>query len=292
MRTGWFKFHRQIFDNPICTKDAEHFLLWCYILSEAKYEDGERVLFKNEEITLSKGQLLKTTTQIAQELKIKEMKVYRILKLLENEKQIVKQTSNKNTLITVLNWEKYQSCEEQNEKPMKNQCKTDVEPSYYNKEYKKERIEEGEEIEEVKENKNIILSISKEIDCQTQDVRRALEAWNELGVYGIRTVSKLSSSSQRYQRLLARIKEYSIEDVLNAIEKIKVSDFLQGKNNKGWTITFDWFVLPNNFPKVLDGNYDRSKQENNYQSQTGKMLQQSYEMMDDWVKEMGGKNDS
>lgn len=167
MRTGWFKFHRQIFDNPICTKDAEHFFVWCYILNEAKYEDGERVLFKNEEITLSKGQLLKTTTQIAQDLNIKEMKVYRILKLLENEKQIVKQTSNKNTLITVLNWEKYQSCEEQNErqvknecktnvkqmkdecktseKPMKDQCKTDVEPSYYNKEYKKERIQEGEE---------------------------------------------------------------------------------------------------------------------------------------------------
>lgn len=172
MRTGWFKFHRQMLDNPICIKDAETFLVWCYILTEAKYEDGERVLFKNEEITLSKGQLLKTTTQIANELHIKEMKVYRILKLLENEKQIVKQTSNKNTLITVINWEKYQSCEEQNEKQMKNecktnvkpvkdecktsekqmkdQCKTNVEPSYYNKEYKKERIEEGEEREEGK----------------------------------------------------------------------------------------------------------------------------------------------
>lgn len=152
-RTGWFKFHRQIFDNPICTKDAEHFFVWCYLLAEAEFEDGERVLFQNEEITLKKGQLLRTINQIANDLHIKEMKVYRILKLLENEKQIVKQTSNKNTLITVLNWEKYQSCEKPNEEPMKNECKTDVKqmknecktdvkPSYYNKECNNERMKE------------------------------------------------------------------------------------------------------------------------------------------------------
>ena len=39
MRVGWFKFHRQIFDNPICTKDAEHFFVWCYLLTEAQHED-------------------------------------------------------------------------------------------------------------------------------------------------------------------------------------------------------------------------------------------------------------
>ena len=142
LRTGWFKFHRQIFDNPICTKDSEHFFVWCYLLTEAQHEDGKRALFQNKEIVLERGQLLKTVTEIANDLHIKEMKVYRILKLLENEKQIVKQTSNKNTLITVLNWEKYQSCEKQNEKQMKNECKTDVKPSYYNKECKNERMKE------------------------------------------------------------------------------------------------------------------------------------------------------
>lgn len=55
--------------------------------------------------------------------------------------------------------------------------------------------------------------------------------------------------------LTARIKEYGIENVLTAIENVKQSDFLQGRIGKGWTITFDWFVRPNNFPKVLEGNY-------------------------------------
>ena len=98
---------------------------------------------------------------------------------------------------------------------------------------------------------------SKESNCQTE-VRRCLDAWNELEEYGIKAVSKVSNTSQRYQRLVARIKEYGIEDVLKAIEKIKGSSFLQGKSNsrRAWVVTFDWFVLPNNFPKVLDGNYD------------------------------------
>ena len=42
---------------------------------------------------------------------------------------------------------------------------------------------------------------------------------------------------------------------MQAIDNIKNSDYLQGKVND-WKITFDWFVKPNNFPKVLEGNYN------------------------------------
>jgi hypothetical protein len=56
--------------------------------------------------------------------------------------------------------------------------------------------------------------------------------------------------------LRARVREYGTEAVLQAIEKIRQSAFLRGQNAKGWVITFEWFVRPNNFPKVLEGNYD------------------------------------
>jgi hypothetical protein len=59
--------------------------------------------------------------------------------------------------------------------------------------------------------------------------------------------------------LKCRIAEYSIEDVLEAIKTIAKCDFLLGKTegSKGssFLIDFDWFVRPNNFPKVLEGNY-------------------------------------
>ena len=114
-------------------------------------------------------------------------------------------------------------------------------------------IEIEKEIEKELDREDI--TVSTDTVRQTQSVRRAVEAWNELKSYGIKGVSKISSGSKRYKSLIARINQYGIEKVLEAIENIKQSDFLQGKNKQGWVITFDWFVLPNNFPKVLDGNY-------------------------------------
>ena len=116
------------------------------------------------------------------------------------------------------------------------------------------------EREEEKEEEYI--TVSKDTVRQTE-VRRVIEQWNLLSVYGIKQVSKICASSRRYKNLTARIREYGIEEVLKAVENVKSSKFLQGKSggNRQWMITFDWFVLPSNFPKVLEGHYtDRQEQ--------------------------------
>lgn len=103
--------------------------------------------------------------------------------------------------------------------------------------------------------------VSKDTIRQT-DVQRCVEAWNSLSDCGIKSISKMTSSSKRYQSLVARIKEYGVDDILTAIDKIRHSKFLQGRSGskRAWVITFDWFVLPSNFPKVLEGNYDDEPQ--------------------------------
>lgn len=90
------------------------------------------------------------------------------------------------------------------------------------------------------------------------DMQRAVEEWNSLAAYGLKPISKLTSGTKRAKSLNARIREYGIDEVIAAIEQIKNSDFLKGNNKRGWMITFDWFVLPNNFPKVHDGYYKNS----------------------------------
>ena len=102
-----------------------------------------------------------------------------------------------------------------------------------------------------------VITVSKDTVRQTESIRRIVAAWNQLEAYGIKSIIKLSSKSKRYECLVARLKEYGEENVLKAIENIKQSNFLQGKSSdrRKWFITFDWFVLPNNFPKVLEGNY-------------------------------------
>ena len=86
-----------------------------------------------------------------------------------------------------------------------------------------------------------------------------IASWNELSEYGISPVSRITGGSKRYNCLKARLREYGKDAVLEAIENIKTSDFLQGKVKNDWIITFDWFVKPSNFPKVLEGNYNRRK---------------------------------
>ena len=94
--------------------------------------------------------------------------------------------------------------------------------------------------------------------CRPQDVRQVIEAWNALGIQTIKKVPP--STTKTGQMLRARIKEYGIGSVLEAIEMVKASDFLMGNNSKGWTPTLDWFSRPNNFPKVVNGNYQNKGQ--------------------------------
>ena len=112
-------------------------------------------------------------------------------------------------------------------------------------------IETESEIEEEKEKEGGTLS--DESVCRPQDVRQVVEAWNALGIQTIKKVPP--STTKTGQMLRARIKEYGIGSVLEAIEMVRESSFLMGNNKKGWRITLDWFSRPNNFPKVVNGNY-------------------------------------
>ena len=44
---------------------------------------------------------------------------------------------------------------------------------------------------------------------------------------------------------------------------INESDFLKGQNKRGWTVTFDWFIKPNNFIKVLEDTYKNKGESGN-----------------------------
>lgn len=122
-RIGWIKSYRQVLDNPIVCKDAEHFAVWMYLLHEATHEKCKGV-FKGKSITLLPGQLLTGRKSIASQFNIAESKVQRILKLFENEHQIEQQMSNKNRLVTINNWSRYQEDEQQDEQQVNINCTT------------------------------------------------------------------------------------------------------------------------------------------------------------------------
>ena len=85
------------------------------------------------------------------------------------------------------------------------------------------------------------------------DVNAVAEAWNALG---LGQVQKILPDTERGRLLKKRIQDYGLESVLRAIRNVGESSFLRGGGgDKGWVCTFDWFVKPANFAKVLEGNY-------------------------------------
>lgn len=120
---GWIKLYRKIIDNPIVTKDADHLAIWIYLLLNATHDDYP-VLFKGERVVLKAGQLVTGCVSIATRLSINETKVRRVLKAFESDGQIDRQTSNKNSLISILNWEFYQGSDGQNDEPLTDNRRT------------------------------------------------------------------------------------------------------------------------------------------------------------------------
>ena len=82
--------------------------LWVYLLWEANHKETKRY-FQGKITIVNPGQLLTGRKYLADIVGISEGSVEKYLKLFEIENQLVQQKTNKNRLITILNWEKYQS---------------------------------------------------------------------------------------------------------------------------------------------------------------------------------------
>lgn len=122
------------------------------------------------------------------------------------------------------------------------------------------------------------LIVSKDTIRQT-DIQRIIDEWNTLEEFGIAPVKRMTS--KREQAVKARIRQNHMDDILEAIENIRHSSFLQGQNKDGWMITFDWFLKPGNFAKVFEGNY-LDKSGNKPQSYMEK-IQNRVSEVDSWV---------
>ncbi len=81
-------------------------------------------------------------------------------------------------------------------------------------------------------------------------LNRIAEAWNRLPLKKITRFT--GRRKERTEMLLA---QYPEEEIIRAICSIARSPFLLGGGASHWQIRFDWFIRPENFRKVLEGNY-------------------------------------
>ncbi len=66
----------------------------------------------------------------------------------------------------------------------------------------------------------------------------------------------VSISNRRKSWLVSRVKDYGIVAAYRVIINASRSSFLNGGGNQGFVADFDWMFRPNNFPKILEGQYN------------------------------------
>lgn len=112
--------------------------------------------------------------------------------------------------------------------------------------------------------------------CAKIDFAAIKEYWNTKHDQSGSVMRRLTlMSDQRKGNVRSRIREYGgdVQMVYKAIDKAMASDFMNGKNGKGWVASFDWMMCPSNFPKVLEGNYDNEQPAGSQQPQAATKAQ-------------------
>lgn len=263
---GWVSLHRKLIYSNVF-RNEKTLKIWIYCLLEATHEPYQQLVGK-QLVNLNVGEFVFGRVKASQILNMNESTVWRNMKLLEKMESISIKSNNKFSVIRVINFDDYQnkvkSKYEANAKQMRSKneqqmnsweqvtdCDTE-EPKFKSEQQMNNKRTTNEQQMNTNNNTNNTNNTNN-INLRSTQINSIVDEWNKLD-QNIPKIKNINSGTKRYQLLTARINQYGIDEVINAIRSIQDSAFLKGYKTD-FKITFDWFIKPNNFVKVRDGNY-------------------------------------
>lgn len=235
----YVKISRKILEWEWYT-DINTKVLFLHILLKANWKPGR---FQGTDVP--RGSFVTSQQNLALETGLTLKNVRTALKHLENTGEVAVDRHPKFSVITIKNYDKYQSGGSQvavNGQSGGSQVTT---------------IEEGKK--ERKEEYNKSPKGDYESGTPENSIYATIrELYNSVcGSYP----RLVKMSEARKKAINARMKTgYTLDDFQTLFEKAEASDFLKGKNKRNWSAKFDWLVSDSNMAKVLEGNYDARKE--------------------------------
>lgn len=104
---GFISLHRKLLENPIFYKPAL-LQLFIYCLLKANHKANE-FIFNNEMVKIQRGSFITGRKILSSDLRCKEATLYRRLQILKDFDYISIKTTNKYSVISVVNYNKYQT---------------------------------------------------------------------------------------------------------------------------------------------------------------------------------------
>lgn len=235
MRGGYVKLYRAVVDkgwlsNPVL------WTFWTYCLLKASYKETT-VIVGNQQVKLLAGQFVFGRQKASKEIGLSERQIRTCCEVLKNMGNLTIKTTNKFSIITVVNWDSYQGREEENDHQNDQQHANNM-PHI--------------------RSKKVLLSPSNNGDCPHQQI---ISLYHEL-LPMCPTVKEWTDA--RMKNLRARWKSshefQSLDWWRGFFEYIAKSKFLTGqvtgRNGKTFLVSLPWIVLPENFAKIREGMYE------------------------------------
>ena len=246
--TGFFKINRgwrehALFRNEEYSK-AE---AWLWMIETACYKEREYDV-SGRTIILKRGQLCASIRQMADQWKWSKSSVNRFLTRLKTETMIETDIGTRKSVITICNYCKYQDNNNESGTDSGTLSGTKLGQSWDIK-------------EESKKEKNNISSLHSDIDA-------ALKTWSEAAKEcGWPKLIKVNQD--RKKKLSSRLNEHGLDGFRDALVKAYRSPMI-GYDAPSWW-SFDWLTKnEGNIIKVLEGNYDKSFNNNRSGKATSK----------------------
>ena len=122
--SGWITLHRKI-TKSVWYGKPDYIAAWIHILLKANHKPAQ-VMMNNQIISLKRGQFISGRKVLSKEIGISEQKIRTILKVFKSCHQINQQPYSKFSVFTVLNYDEYQTINQQitNKQPTTNQQPT------------------------------------------------------------------------------------------------------------------------------------------------------------------------
>jgi len=145
----WIKLHRKLLDNPVM-KNPNLLQLFIYCLLKANHKENE-FIFGGSLVKVERGSFITGRFEIAKALNMNPSSVYKNLKKLQLLGYISLNSNNKNTMLSVMKYNTYQTTVTTKEQQSNNKVTTKEQQSNTNKNDKKEKNDNNEKKKDLQE---------------------------------------------------------------------------------------------------------------------------------------------
>lgn len=221
---GYIRLYRSLLDWEWYT-DEHTKTVFIHLILTANYEPKQW-----RGITVERGQRVYSSQKLADELHVSRQTIRTAISHLLSTGEITNRTTSKYSVITIKNYDYYQSVTSQSPdfQPSSNQPSTNEQP-------------QCNKAKESNKARRIIYSEYRDAFlkyCPSLPKPEDAEKW----------------SGGRKRRI--RDKNMTAEEISAVFERVEKSDFLSGRNGKWSGCSIDWILKPENWKKIIEGNYD------------------------------------